>query len=94
VRATAEGSWLKFADTLLGPGRDGFAARVAGAAGTVEVRLGSPTGTLAGTAHFEGTSSPYAYETVKAPLTAAAKGRRDVYLVLHGDLRLSTFSLR
>ncbi|MDX3262641.1 glycoside hydrolase family 3 C-terminal domain-containing protein [Streptomyces sp. MI02-2A] len=94
VRATAEGSWLKFADTLLGPGTDGFAARVAGAAGTVEVRLGSPTGTLAGTAHFEGTSSPYAYETVKAPLTTAAKGRRDVYLVLHGDLRLSTFSLR
>ncbi|MGW0088752.1 glycoside hydrolase family 3 C-terminal domain-containing protein [Streptomyces sp. NPDC003328] len=94
VRATAEGSWLKFADTLLEPGPDGFAARVAGAAGTVEVRLGSPTGTLAGTAHFEGTSSPYAYETVKAPLTAAAKGRRDVYLVLHGDLRLSTFSLR
>ncbi|MFF0761654.1 glycoside hydrolase family 3 C-terminal domain-containing protein [Streptomyces sp. NPDC003737] len=94
VRATAEGSWLKFADTLLEPGPDGLAARVAGAAGTVEVRLGSPTGTLAGTAHFEGTSSPYAYETVKAPLTAAAKGRRDVYLVLHGDLRLSTFSLR
>lgn len=50
VRATAERAWPKFADTLLGSGTDGFAARLAGAAGTVEVRLGSPTGALAATA--------------------------------------------
>ncbi|MFI6360252.1 glycoside hydrolase family 3 C-terminal domain-containing protein [Streptomyces sp. NPDC050743] len=94
VAATADGAWLKFADTRLGSGASTLTTRLAGTSGTLEVRLGSPTGTLAGRAHFEGTSSPYTYETVTAPLTAAAKGRRDVYLVLSGGLRLSTFSLR
>jgi beta-glucosidase len=89
------GAWLKFADARLGSGAAQFTARLAGAAGTVEVRLGSPTGTLVGTAAFAGTSSPYAYETVTADLSRAAKGRTDVCLVLKGEgLRLATFSLR
>ncbi|MGW3662928.1 glycoside hydrolase family 3 C-terminal domain-containing protein [Streptomyces sp. NPDC005141] len=94
VGSTADGAWLKFADTEPAGGAMEFRARVAGAAGTVEVRLGSPTGTLLGTAHPHGTSSPYAYETVTAALAKAPKGRADVYLVLSGGLRLSTFSLR
>jgi beta-glucosidase len=94
VAATADGAWLKFADTQLGSGASTLSTHLAGASGTLEVRLGSPTGTLAGTAHFDGTSSPYTYETVTAPLTAITKGRRDVYLVLSSGLRLSTFSLR
>ncbi|MER6121994.1 glycoside hydrolase family 3 C-terminal domain-containing protein [Streptomyces sp. NPDC001795] len=93
VSASADGAWLKFADTQLGSGVSALTAQVAGASGTVEVRLGSPTGTLVGTAHFDGSSSPYTYETVTAPLTAAAKGCRDVYLVLRGGVRLWTFSL-
>ncbi|MDN3028679.1 glycoside hydrolase family 3 protein [Streptomyces sp. S.PB5] len=95
VGAAAGSAWLKFADARLGSGADEFTARVAGAAGTVEVRLGSPTGTLVGTAAFGGTSSPYTYETVTAGLSRAAKGRTDVYLVLRGEgLRLAMFSLR
>ncbi|MHC3473907.1 glycoside hydrolase family 3 protein [Streptomyces sp. 7R007] len=94
VSAASDGAWLKFADTQLGSGAGEFSARLAGAAGTVEVRLGSPAGTLAGTAHFAGTSSPYAYTTVTAALSAAAKGRTDVYLVLGKGVRLSTFTLR
>ena len=94
VSASSDGAWLKFADARLGSGSSEFSARVAGTApGTVEVRLGSPTGTLAGTAHTDGTSSPYDYETVTAELSAAAKGRQDVYLVLSPGLRLSAFRL-
>jgi len=100
VRGTAggsssDGAWLKFADAQLGSGVAKLTARLSGASGTVEVRLGSPTGALAGTAHFDGTASPYTYETVTAALSpGAAKGRQDVYLVLSGGLRLADFTLR
>ncbi|MFI1353442.1 glycoside hydrolase family 3 C-terminal domain-containing protein [Streptomyces sp. NPDC020898] len=94
VSAAPEGAWLKFGDGQLGSGIREFTAQVAGAAGTVEVRLGSPTGRLLGTARTDGTSSPYTYETVTAGLSGSAKGRTDVYLVLSPGLRLSTFSLR
>ncbi|MFE9649724.1 glycoside hydrolase family 3 C-terminal domain-containing protein [Streptomyces sp. NPDC006365] len=92
--AADDGAWLKFADSQLGSRVPNFSARVAGAAGKVEIRLGSPTGELVGTAQFGGTRSPYTYETVTASLSNAAKGRQDVYLVLDNGLRLSTFSLR
>ncbi|MGD1217403.1 glycoside hydrolase family 3 C-terminal domain-containing protein [Streptomyces krungchingensis] len=92
VGATGDGAWLKFADARLAPGTGRFTARVAGPAGTVEVRLGSPTGTLLGTAHTDGTASPYSYETVSATVAAAA-GRKDVCLVLSDGLRLSSFTL-
>ncbi|WP_406177752.1 glycoside hydrolase family 3 N-terminal domain-containing protein [Streptomyces sp. NBC_00996] len=93
--ASGDGAWLKFADARLGSGAARFTARVAGtASGTVEVRLGSPTGTLVGTAHTDGTASAYDYESVTSALTSAAQGRQDVYLVLSAGLRLSTFSLR
>ncbi|WP_405882084.1 glycoside hydrolase family 3 C-terminal domain-containing protein [Streptomyces sp. NBC_01136] len=94
VASGGDGAWLKFADAQLGAGATEFGARVAGASGTVEVRLGSPTGPLAGTARTDGTSSPYAYTTVTTALSGAAKGRTDVYLVLSGGVRLSTFRLR
>ncbi|MDX3314508.1 glycoside hydrolase family 3 C-terminal domain-containing protein [Streptomyces sp. NPDC054884] len=93
VSATTEGAWLKFADTRLRSGASEVTAQLAGASGTLEVRLGSPTGRLVGTARFDGSSSPYTYETVTAPLTGA-KGSTDVYLVLSKGVRLSTFSLR
>ncbi|MCX5246376.1 glycoside hydrolase family 3 C-terminal domain-containing protein [Streptomyces sp. NBC_00201] len=95
VSAASDGAWLKFADTQLAADAGEFGARVAGtSSGTVEVRLGSPTGTVVGTAHFAGTSSPYDYATVTAKLSGAAKGRTDVYLVLSKGVRLSTFTLR
>jgi beta-glucosidase len=92
VSASLDGAWLKFAHARL-DGPSAFSARVSGAAGTVEVRRGSPTGTLLGTARTDGTASPYTYTTVTAAL-AGAKGVGDVYLVLSKDVRLSTFSLK
>ncbi len=78
-----------------GHGERKFTARVASTGvGTVEVRLGSPTGRLVGTAHTGGTGSSYDYGTVTADLAAAAKGRTDVYLVLSHGLRLATFAVR
>ncbi|WP_405992941.1 glycoside hydrolase family 3 C-terminal domain-containing protein [Streptomyces sp. NBC_00986] len=92
VGAVADGAWLKFADAQLGTGARKFTARVASTgAGTIEVRLGSPTGKLAGTAHAGGTASSYDYETVTADLSSAAKGPTDVYLILSNGLRMATF---
>ncbi|MDQ1038297.1 beta-glucosidase [Streptomyces sp. V3I8] len=93
VGATRDGAWLKFADARPVPGGAEFTARVAGAAGRVEVRLGSPSGTPVGTATVSGTGSVYAYAEVNARLSAAVKGRQDVYLVLGDGMRLSTFTL-
>jgi beta-glucosidase len=86
------GDWVSFADSALRHART-FSARVAGGAGTIEVRLDSPTGPLAGTASAAGTADKYTYATVSAPLRGA-NGRRDVYLVFTGDLRVDTFSVR
>jgi beta-glucosidase len=86
------GDWISFEDTALRHART-FAARVAGGGGTVEVRLDSPTGPLAGTATFAGTADKYTYTTVSAPLRGA-DGRRDVYLTFTGDLRIDTFRMR
>ncbi|MEJ3747676.1 glycoside hydrolase family 3 C-terminal domain-containing protein [Actinomycetes bacterium KLBMP 9797] len=92
VEVPASGGWLKFAGARLDATR--LTARVAApdAGGTIEVRLDSPTGPLAGTATVPSTGDRYAYTTVTAPLTAAT-GTRDIYLVLRGAQRLSTFTL-
>ncbi|MFJ2307395.1 glycoside hydrolase family 3 C-terminal domain-containing protein [Streptomyces sp. NPDC087787] len=92
--ATADGAWLKFADTQLGSGATRLTAELAGASGTLAVRIGSPGGRIVGSARFDGTSSPYTHRAVTAPLAADAKGRADVYLVLSMGLRMSAFSLR
>jgi beta-glucosidase len=94
VAATAAGGWIKFAAADLGRRATTFTARVATAAetGTIQIRLGSPTGRLVGTATVAGTGDVYAYATARAVLTGAA-GTRDVYLVLSPDLRISTFSI-
>ncbi|MFI1437602.1 glycoside hydrolase family 3 protein [Streptomyces fructofermentans] len=93
VGASGDGAWLSFADTGLGARAGTFRARVSGGGGKVEVRLGSPTGRLVGTATAPATGSVYTYAEVGAPLASAAKGRQDVYLVLEGGIRLSTFSI-
>ncbi|RZU74364.1 fibronectin type III domain protein [Micromonospora kangleipakensis] len=95
VGATGPGNWIKFAGCVLGGGRTTFTARVAKAsagAGAIEVRLGSPTGRLLGTATVPSTGDVYTYATTSAPL-AAAPGIHDVYLVFRSDLRLATYSI-
>jgi beta-glucosidase len=86
------GDWVSFRNADLRKAKT-FTARVAGGAGTVEVRLGSPTGRLAGTATFAGTADKYTYASVSAPLRNA-DGRHDVFLVFTGDLRVDNFTVR
>ncbi|HEY0450345.1 glycoside hydrolase family 3 protein [Actinophytocola sp.] len=88
----ATGDWVSFRDADLRHART-FTARVAGGPGTIEVRLDSPTGPLAGTATAPSTGDKYAYVSTSARL-AGADGRRDVYLVFTGDLRIDSFALR
>jgi beta-glucosidase len=88
--ATEAGDWIAFRDSRLGTA---FTARVAKASagpGTVEVRLGSPTGRLLGTATVASTGNEYTYATTTARLDRV-RGRHDVYLVLGAGVRLATF---
>ena len=91
------GDWLLYRDANLGAGARTFQAQVAraSAGGTaLQVRLDDPmTGPVVGTVQVPSTGGVYAYTTVRASVTGAA-GRRDVYLVPAGDLRLSRFSIR
>jgi beta-glucosidase len=86
------GDWVSFRNSALRNAKR-FTARVAGGAGTIEVRLDGPTGALAGTATFAGTADKYTYTEVSAALSKA-DGRHDVYLVFTGDLRVDTFTVR
>jgi beta-glucosidase len=88
------GNWVSYRDAdLRRPAT--FTARVAnaGAATSVEIRLGGPTGTLVGTALIPATGDVYTYTTVTAALSPAS-GNRDVYLVFKGSARMATFALK
>ncbi|GIF16846.1 glycoside hydrolase family 3 protein [Actinoplanes teichomyceticus] len=91
VGATAAGDWVAFRDAALRGGRT-LTVRAAGA-GTVQVRVGSPTGPLLGTATVGDTGGIHAYVETRAPLSAVS-GRRDVCLVLSPGLRVASFSIR
>ena len=90
------GDWLLYRDSALGDRPRTFTAQVARAAAggtTLQVRLDDPvTGQLIGTVEVPSTGGVYSYTTVRATLARA--GRRDVYLVPTGDLRISRFSIR
>ncbi|WP_205856056.1 glycoside hydrolase family 3 protein, partial [Phytoactinopolyspora endophytica] len=91
-----DGAWIEFADAKLGRRASTFRAQVANGGsdeGSIEIRLDSPTGPLVGTATVESTGGVYEYTTVNAELSEA-DGRRDVYLVFDGEIRLSTFSIK
>lgn len=91
------GDWLLYRDADLGSGPRTFTAHVARAAAgstTLQVRLDDPvTGPLIGTVQVPSTGGVYSYATVRATVTGTA-GRRDVYLVPTGELRVSRFAIR
>jgi beta-glucosidase len=91
VGASAAGDWIAFKDAALRGGTT-FTAGASGA-GTIEVRLGSPTGRLLGTATLADTGDVYRYTTVTATL-ARFSGRQTVYLLPSPGLRLATFTIR
>ncbi|MFC4071079.1 glycoside hydrolase family 3 C-terminal domain-containing protein [Actinoplanes subglobosus] len=91
VGGIAAGDWLAFKDVALRGGTT-FTARASGS-GTVQVRLGSPSGRLLGTATVRGAGGVYDYTTATATL-ARFSGRQTVYLLPSPGLRLATFSIR
>ncbi|MFI6515904.1 glycoside hydrolase family 3 C-terminal domain-containing protein [Spirillospora sp. NPDC050679] len=91
----AAGGWIAFSGADLRARPATLKAKVARAAEggtTLQVRLDRPDGPLAGTLQVPSTGGEYAYREVSAPLTGLT-GRRDVYLVFGGDLRVSGFQL-
>ncbi|MCG5459936.1 glycoside hydrolase family 3 C-terminal domain-containing protein [Micromonospora sp. PSH03] len=95
VGATAPGQWISFDGSALRAGARTFTATVAKAGagvGTVQIRLGSPTGRLLGTATVPSTGDDYRYVSTSTEL-ARAVGTHDVYLVFDSPLRLAEFSV-
>ncbi|WP_433211499.1 PQQ-dependent sugar dehydrogenase [Dactylosporangium sp. CS-047395] len=79
------GDWVSFAPYLLNNATQ-FTARVssAGAGGTIEVRAGSATGTLLGTATVVPTGGWETFANVSASLTGAPASTTTLYLVFKG----------
>ncbi|GAB3953004.1 lectin [Streptomyces sparsus] len=80
-----DGDWISFTPYALGNVTT-FTARVssAGAGGTIEVRAGSPTGTLLGTATVPVTGGWETFEDVTAPLERGPAGSTSLHLVFKG----------
>lgn len=82
VRFAQDGGWLKIRGVDFGSaGASGFSARVASASegGSIEIRLGSPTGVLAGTCVTSGTGGWQTWTTRSCSIVGAT-GVQDVYL--------------
>ncbi|MFC7614320.1 RICIN domain-containing protein [Actinokineospora soli] len=79
------GDWIAFTPYSLG-GQTTFSARVssAGAGGTLQVRLGSPTGTVLGSATVPVTGGWDAFTTVQGALAGAPAGSSTLYLTFAG----------
>ncbi len=88
VGKTAAGDWISFQGVQLGRGATRLEASVSRATegtGKVEIRLGSPTGPLAGTLSVPTTADRYTWATTTAQLDPRlARGVRTVYLVFTG----------
>lgn len=79
------GDWIKVKGVAFGTGATSFAARVASgtSGGTIELRLDSATGTVAGTCRVAGTGGWQTWSTVTCATTAAT-GTHDLYLRFTG----------
>jgi len=80
------GDWIKVTGVDFGSGASSFEARVAsaGSGGNIEIRLGSPTGTLVGTCAVPVTGGWQAWQTVNCPVSGAT-GVQDLYLRFTGS---------
>ncbi|MEU4682580.1 PQQ-dependent sugar dehydrogenase [Streptomyces xinghaiensis] len=81
-----DGDWIAFEPYLLADAT-GLTARVAsgGAGGTLEIRSGSPAGTLLGSAEVPATGGWESYEDVTAELAGAPGETTTLYLVAKGS---------
>jgi beta-glucanase (GH16 family)/lysophospholipase L1-like esterase len=80
------GDWIKYSGVDLGDGATGatFSVSKLGTGGTVEIRLGSPTGRLIGTFTPQPTSGWGDYREQVVQLTGFASGVQDICLVATG----------
>ncbi|MFF3311890.1 PQQ-dependent sugar dehydrogenase [Streptomyces sp. NPDC002952] len=80
-----DGDWISFTPYVLSNART-LTARVSsgGAGGTLEVRAGSPTGRLLGSAKVPVTGGWDTFQDVSAPLSKAPSGTTTLYLVFKG----------
>lgn len=96
VQPVSDAGWLLFRDVDLEDGTGLCTARLTrygtGAA-AVRLRLDHPEGKDIAVVALTAESSAGRWDTVHAPLTAEASGRRHVYLVLEGPVRLASFAL-
>ena len=79
------GDWTRVVGVDFGTGATRFEARVASATsgGNIQLRLGSPTGTLIGSCAVPGTGGWQTWTTVSCNVSGAT-GVRDLYLVFTG----------
>jgi arabinoxylan arabinofuranohydrolase len=79
------GDWIRVAGVDFGAGATRFEARVASATsgGNIQLRLGSPTGALAGTCAVGGTGGWQTWTTVSCNVSGAT-GVQDLHLVFTG----------
>ncbi|AGL17621.1 glycoside hydrolase family 3 protein [Actinoplanes sp. N902-109] len=91
VGSTADGQWISFRDARFGRTLTATVAKETAGTGTIQVRQGSPTGKLLGTARVASTGSRYTYATTSAPVAA---GHGDLYLVLSSGIRIADVRVR
>jgi MYXO-CTERM domain-containing protein len=85
VSQIGDGDWIRIRGVDFGAGAEGFSARVASAesGGTIELRLGSLTGSVIGTCTVSATGGWQTWTTQTTTVTGAS-GIADLYLVFHG----------
>ncbi|MGN9783515.1 glycoside hydrolase family 3 C-terminal domain-containing protein [Nonomuraea sp. ZG12] len=88
VVAGSDGDWISFTDSVHGAHLTAGVASVAG--GAIELRRGSPTGALLGTAQAPATGGVYTWATTTATVKP---GKGDLYVVFKGDIRLKDLTL-
>ncbi|MGB7537694.1 MAG: glycoside hydrolase family 3 C-terminal domain-containing protein [Anaerolineales bacterium] len=93
VGAPESGGWIAFCGSDFPKGAARFRARVSNDGNKpvdLEIRLDQPEGPVAARVSVPPTKDRYDYVEREAPVSGAA-GVRDVYLVLRGRMRISTF---
>jgi arabinoxylan arabinofuranohydrolase len=86
VSSINNGDYIKVKGVAFGTGAKSFSARVSSATsgGTIQVRLGSASGTLVGTCSVSGTGGWQTWTTVTCPISGAT-GTQDLYFVFAGS---------
>ncbi|PQE14055.1 putative endo-14-beta-xylanase protein [Rutstroemia sp. NJR-2017a BBW] len=83
VSSINNGDYIKVKGVAFGTGAKSFSARVSSATsgGTIQLRLGSTSGTLVGTCTVSGTGGWQTWTTVTCPISGAT-GTQDLYLFI------------